>query len=148
LNKAIARRWARALRSGKYKQGRRYLKQKDANGKLLYCCLGVLCELYQAERARKKKRKLVVYVKTNLIAESHVFSFSQSHFRAGSCYYHNVASELPMAVMRWAGIRSSVGDYSDGFVDKPCESLTVDNDTHRKSFRRIATVIEKNVDKL
>lgn len=33
-------RWVRALRSGKFKQGRMYL---EADGK--YCCLGVLCKI-------------------------------------------------------------------------------------------------------
>ena len=132
MNKAIARRWVRALRSGKYKQGRSYLKQKTAKGDLRYCCLGVLCELYQAERARKKQRKLVVG------AGDRVFSFKPP----GGAVDTAVTGALPLPVMRWAGMRSHLGDYGDG------AALTIDNDTHRKSFRRIATVIEKNVNKL
>jgi hypothetical protein len=135
LNKAIARRWARALRSGKYKQGRRYLKQKDADGEFLHCCLGVLCELYQAERARKKQRKLIVTVEVN--PWNTVCSF-----KAPRKNDIEDTGELPTTVMRWAGMRTGWGDYTRG------KALTLDNDTHRKSFRRIATVIEKNVDKL
>lgn len=40
MKKALAMKWVEALRSGKYKQGARYLKK---NGR--YCCLGVLCEI-------------------------------------------------------------------------------------------------------
>jgi hypothetical protein len=40
MKKAIKKKWVAALRSGEYKQGRRYLKR---DGK--YCCLGVLCEI-------------------------------------------------------------------------------------------------------
>ena len=147
MNKAIARRWVRALRSGKYKQGRRYLKQKDDNGKLRYCCLGVLCELYQAERARKKKRKLVVDADATG-GKFCLFSFRQHRVRTAG--YEQVTGELPTPVMRWAGMRTPIGEYNgdDGFVDNPGKALTVDNDVRRKSFRRIATVIEKNVDKL
>jgi|SRR6266853_268140 len=40
MNKEIKARWIEALRSGKYKQGRSFLKIKEG-----FCCLGVLCEL-------------------------------------------------------------------------------------------------------
>lgn len=38
----IRQQWVDALRSGKYEQGRRLLR--DANGN--YCCLGVLCDIF------------------------------------------------------------------------------------------------------
>lgn len=38
----LTRRWIAALRSGKYKQGRHYLRSKTDH----FCCLGVLCDLY------------------------------------------------------------------------------------------------------
>ena len=37
---ANAKKWVRALRSGKYKQGREWLRAGDT-----FCCLGVACEL-------------------------------------------------------------------------------------------------------
>lgn len=43
MNAAIKRRWVKALRSGKYKQGRGLLKQGDE-----FCCLGVLCDLHSS----------------------------------------------------------------------------------------------------
>ena len=36
-----------ALRSGDYKQGKKRLTQRLANGDELDCCLGVACKLYQ-----------------------------------------------------------------------------------------------------
>lgn len=41
MRKEIALRWAEALRSEKYTQGRYALRQTDD----AYCCLGVLCDL-------------------------------------------------------------------------------------------------------
>lgn len=46
MNKKIKARWVKALRSGKYEQGRSSLKIIEADGSKSYCCLGVLCELY------------------------------------------------------------------------------------------------------
>lgn len=44
----LKKRWVKALRSGKYKQGKNYLRRQTPEGDR-YCCLGVLCEI---ERAR------------------------------------------------------------------------------------------------
>lgn len=40
----IRTKWLEALRSGRYQQGRGWLKFKDGDGER-YCCLGVLCEV-------------------------------------------------------------------------------------------------------
>jgi hypothetical protein len=41
----IKERWIAALRSGKYLQGARQLRYRDARGALRHCCLGVLNDL-------------------------------------------------------------------------------------------------------
>jgi len=40
MKKNVAKKWVKALRSGKYKQSREMLKNSGG-----YCCLGVLCEI-------------------------------------------------------------------------------------------------------
>ena len=40
MNKDIKQKWVKALRSGEYKQGSRFLHYEDK-----FCCLGVLCDL-------------------------------------------------------------------------------------------------------
>lgn len=40
------KKWIEALRSGKYKQGKGFLKYKNT-----YCCLGVACEIFKDELA-------------------------------------------------------------------------------------------------
>ncbi len=46
----IAKKWVAALRSGLYKGTKGTLKTTDINGENpRYCCLGVLCEVYNQE---------------------------------------------------------------------------------------------------
>lgn len=42
MKASIKKKWVRALRSGKYKQGRIGLHHKPTNS---FCCLGVLCDV-------------------------------------------------------------------------------------------------------
>ena len=44
MEKKQAMKWVKALRSGKFKQGKNALK-KTEEGKTSYCCLGVLAEI-------------------------------------------------------------------------------------------------------
>lgn len=44
MKQSIAKRWVKALRSGKYKQGRGKLRRVE-DEVTKHCCLGVLCEL-------------------------------------------------------------------------------------------------------
>ena len=50
MNKAIKAQWIEALKSGDYKKGNSalYYKNKETE-EMEYCCLGVLCDLYQKE---------------------------------------------------------------------------------------------------
>lgn len=43
MKQDVAKKWIKALRSGKYKQTKGVLRD-EINGKPAYCCLGVLCE--------------------------------------------------------------------------------------------------------
>lgn len=44
MNKSLAMRWVKALRSGKYKQGTGKLKSGTGDD-VVYCCLGVLADI-------------------------------------------------------------------------------------------------------
>jgi hypothetical protein len=48
VNADIKKRWIEALRSGKFKQGRKVLMTEG--NRPMFCCLGVLCELYREEK--------------------------------------------------------------------------------------------------
>ncbi len=44
MNEVLKKRWVEALLSDRYKQGTNYLRCDDR-----FCCLGVLCDLYNSE---------------------------------------------------------------------------------------------------
>lgn len=54
MNKKIKEDWVKALRSGKYKQGKGELHNKEDN---TFCCLGVLCDLYIKEKEIEWQKK-------------------------------------------------------------------------------------------
>jgi len=152
MNKKVAQLWIKALRSGKYKQGQNVLLDE----KNRYCCLGVLCDLYNKDCRSHKKRELTVRKSvepdSNLEDDLHSFSFGGQTFR------------LPAAVKRWAGMRSdtgtmecpkgvlSKGEKWDEDVIRTDPTLAELNDglwdSKKRSFDKIATIIEKNVDLL
>jgi hypothetical protein len=45
MDKELKHNWTHALRSGEYKQGKRFLRSSSDE----YCCLGVICDLYDPE---------------------------------------------------------------------------------------------------
>lgn len=72
------KKWVKALRSGKYKQGRRALHHLPTD---TFCCLGVLCEI--SDVAVKHRPKGIDNV-----------------------YYAGNAMTLPISVQNWIGINS------------------------------------------
>lgn len=94
----IQKSWVSALRSGKYAQGKGYLRSPENS----FCCLGVLCEL-AAEAG--------VIDSPNLAERSYT--------------YQGLRCALPDKVTNWAGLRSSVlGEMKD----LSCYDLMVLND--------------------
>jgi hypothetical protein len=137
MDKTIAMKWVKALRSGKYKQGEAYLCQITNKGKK-HCCLGVLTEMYQAEQKAKKKKALPTKVSKAYVDDS----TAVVKYGSGEC----AAEELPLAVRRWAGMEGRLGEFdveSGGYFG----SLSHMNDGGC-SFKKIANFIEKNYENL
>ena len=137
MKRKVANQWVRALLSGKYKQGKgmlgmdkkgEELRVDPTTGKLpqpsKFCCLGVLCDVYN--KTKEGKRNPVSL---------------QDYM-------------LPNIVMDWAGMISNDGNYKEGqrkvknkegdtfFAEYNLANL---NDVSKKSFKYIAGVIQKNV---
>lgn len=136
MKKDIAKKWIKALRSGKYTRGESYLKQ-EINGKTKHCCLGVLCEIYNETMKKSHKKILTLTLKRHNITNTKADSV---------WYFEGIEGHLPRKVRIWSGIRTCVADYRE-----PTEhiggTLSDLNDTGH-SFNKIATVIEKNIDNL
>jgi hypothetical protein len=114
MKKEIAKKWAEALRSGEYEQGTRVLNKY---GK--FCCLGVLCDLYQKEVGNLNVSKTVW----------------------GTIVYQGIERTLPPQVQEWAEIRSPSGQPKYSNI-KGARALTELNDAYKLSFDEIAAYIE------
>jgi len=120
MNAKIAEKWITALESGKYKQGRHYLRNlSDA-----YCCLGVLCDLYLKETGEGEWSK-----------------------EEGVCYSIADGSGglLPESVRNWAEMRSKTGNYITRSLIADNDN---NSDGGGKSFVEIAGIIKANVKNL
>ena len=110
MDKQIKAQWIAALRSGQYKQGHEFLRRDNE-----FCCLGVLCDLYDA---------------TQWQPSSEVYSYGK-----GAGYY----IYPPDAVWQWAGIDPEVGSDEVGI------DLARMNDEKQMPFNQIADWIAANL---
>lgn len=113
MNKRIAELWISELRSGKYPQTVGCLASSEG-----FCCLGVLCEVYQKDTG-------------NLIEEIN---------ENGDYVYGWEDEFLPEPVAQWA----EVGSEDPSACGAKLSSL---ND-NGMSFEEIASVIEKNIERI
>lgn len=131
MKKNIMKKWVKALRSGKYKQGKNFLKQFNSKKQPRHCCLGVLCELYNEEMKKNHKKSLVV-----------------DTTRSGSfgtvCFFGTNDSTLPKVVRDWSGVRDHTGVFGID-VDGSCLANLNDDG---KTFKTISNIIEKNWENL
>jgi hypothetical protein len=134
MKKEIAKRWVKALRSGKYKQGECYLKQYNNKGGFNHCCLGVLCELYNDTMKKNHKKTLSTKIRAKSSNDCVVFNKKEG--------------ELP-SVMKWADICDPIGRFTvenhDYGFDQYC---LADLNDSGKTFKSIAKIIEKNIDNI
>jgi hypothetical protein len=140
MKETIMKKWVKALRSGKFKQGTGTLKQYNSKGDAQHCCLGVLCELYNQDMKKNKKKTLPEKVYDDN------YDFSHGYSRFGGKKY-----DLPKEVKYWAGVKTGLGKfYVNDFGNNLSlgeNSLADLNDTGRK-FKTISNIIEKNWENL
>jgi hypothetical protein len=130
MKKDVAKKWVKTLRSGKYKQGKSWLKQYNKKGQEQHCCLGVLCELYNQSMKKNHKKSLETR--------------SVDGFESNFVYFGNQSQGLPKVVRQWAGVQTCLGDFN---TDNDFFCLADLNDIGRK-FNTIANIIEKNVENI
>jgi hypothetical protein len=109
-----AKKWIKALKSGKYKQGNGYLREGDK-----YCCLGVACELYIEDGNQ------LFVEKPN--PDNDVYLYDGAH------------SSLPEVVLKWLGLRDPLGTFNTAISNEIRLSGLNDSGV---SFKEIATIIK------
>ena len=142
MKNKIMKRWVKALRSGKFKQGRNTLKQLTRDGGAKHCCLGVLCELYNQDR--KKNHKKMIDTKINNW---------DTNFKYGVIEFDGYSGLLPKEVKEWAGLTHCTGEfleYADcSFpVTKAKYYSLADMNDKGVTFKTIADTIEKQWENL
>jgi hypothetical protein len=116
MNSEIKTRWIAALRSGEYVQGTGTLRYEDE-----FCCLGVLCDLYDPTR--------------------------WENYQGATHHYANAVAVLPDEVQQWAGLSDenpSISPRKHGNYPMPPSSLAEANDAGY-DFSQIADIIEKEL---
>lgn len=124
------KKWVKAFKSKKYKQGTGTLKHYDNNAQARHCCLGVLCELYNDQMRKNKKKTL---------SEKTLNHDSFSH---GVVEFNRNRDYLPKKVVDWADMKGNFGEFYDQNNNR-YNSLSDLNDDGKK-FNTIANIIEKN----
>lgn len=111
--------WIKALRSGKYKQGKSELFNKSEK---TYCCLGVLC--------------VVAGIKSTT---------GKDMFGQKAQMFDGQNSVAPPAAMNFVGLRTEGGAFEDlekKYADYITSALWDLNDAGNLSFNEIADIIE------
>lgn len=136
INKELVKQWVEALRSGKYKQGRKALKNRDNE----FCCLGVLCDI---------SREHFVGLDWDIEEEAEP-STSAIYCIAGTI------GVLPESILNYVGketledkkvvissANAKISDLVKKYLKLPHTYLTELNDVYKLSFEQIADIIEE-----
>lgn len=116
MNPEVKALWLEALRSGRYQQGRGRLRTANPDGSSNYCCLGVLCDLYDKVHGEDGWGKA----------------------EAPHAVEHEGRTGTPSsAVLAWAGLHDRYGSF-----DQDGESLVEVND-NSSDFAEVIEVIEE-----
>lgn len=144
MNSVIKKKWLEALRSGEYTQTKRVLRAANSDNSVAgYCCLGVLCDLYQKEvGGRWTPQSVRIFV--DGVDDDYTVPAFQFETEAPEGKSLDYSTEtLPFAVQKWAGMQTGNGMYGGDdprAPSPPC--LTMDNDSG-KTFAQIADIIEE-----
>lgn len=131
----IAKQWVEALTSGTYQQGQGKLHATDIKGECMYCCLGVLCDLYMQQNPDELDVKVVTRKSDAFPQHFQMLSIGDDSLTV----YDDESVVLPLRVREWAGMSDPLGRFIDS-ESHGQDSLAELND-HGMSFAKLADVI-------
>lgn len=137
MNQEIKTKWVNALRSGDYEQGQGALKKPNGQ----YCCLGVLCDLYDKHRMEEFAAESSWAVDT--VSLNEYISVLGDRSEVGV---------PPNAVVDWAGLPHNNPDILVDLEDEIEEEkyqyelpIAELNDDHGLTFNELADLIEEQL---
>jgi hypothetical protein len=145
MNKTIAKMWIDALRSGEYTQGKFVLRNITQD---TWCCLGVLCDLYQ----KNCEKELVLPTVAVVLVNDEETIVDSDNYSAEVLHYDTIYNELHKEVAKWAGIDIGRIGWRQGRISKngglfeTYDLLAEMNDTRNFDFNMIADLIEQNTE--
>ena len=125
MDERVKKLWVEALRSGKYIQGKGFLRELIL-GKPRDCCLGVLCDLFAAENPAEGKWAE---------REGNAIVFRTA---TDSSY-----SELPAQVQQWAGLDSANPNLGTSTAAEWNDAEELLEDGRPATFTDIAKMVEE-----
>lgn len=124
MNVENMKKWAEALRSGKYKQGRSQLADVWEDDEVKYCCLGVACKAAIADGVELEEKQ-----------------------KGGSILFNGAISYLPAPVQKWLGVPRDPGLVADVGAGPGKRRASTLNDDYALSFEEIADAIDKTIER-
>jgi len=134
MNKELIRQWVEALRSGKYTQGRKALRNIDNT----YCCLGVLCDISKDTLGLKWEHD------SNDECESEVYTMERNGGVLPDSVWEYLGRDTDYKVKISTTNSKIPKSVIDSFVYPLSHIYLVTlNDQYKLSFEQIADIIEE-----
>jgi len=161
MNPEIKAKWVAALRSKKYQQAKKALR-KDVDGKSAFCCLGVLCEIYNQEVPENEKVDWVIddeeITEDRIKSGEEVLGIRQNKnysdrdlpVSKDSTKVYTESKVIPQIIIKWAGLRGSNPVISNevnlkDFKVNPKDFSLAELNDQGKTFEEIADIIEQGL---
>ncbi len=131
INRELVKHWVEALRSGKYKQGRRALRNKDNE----FCCLGVLCDISKQDLG----------IDWELDDEEEIYSMEESKGVLPDKVWEYLGKGATNYKVEMSATNSKILSslFEEGVLLKNYAYLVTLNDCYGISFDQIADFIEE-----
>ena len=143
MNPEVKEKWLHALRSGKYLQARKTLHLRAEDGTDFYCCLGVLCDVYNKSVPAEKQLEWVEDNEHALEVPAGAKRLGIRDLWLDKEKGRIQSSVLPATVRKWAelGEQNPTPELKTGHS---CGSLAELNDSGL-DFKAIADLIEEGL---
>lgn len=136
---ALKKLWVKALESGEYRQGKRYLKDEE-DGETSYCCLGVLAEV-----AGARWQKQVGGEGRYLLGRGRGSGDAEAFLPSSYAKKYGLHQSLPPGVAKFNFGDTAIRALDVEMTGHGLQGLLADANDAEVSFKTIAAWIRKNL---